>query len=128
MTNDVQAIAATLPALLSVLPRVLVSVSLVVVDRVLVAARLDLAWKAGRLARATLPPPASESPYAADNQKLPSSLNEGLDALRADSSLCAALGEDFVRYFCRIKQSEIDRHAQAEDKTDFERREYFART
>ncbi len=80
------------------------------------------------LARATLPPPASESPYAADNQKLPSSLGEGLDALRADRALCAALGEDFVRYFCRIKQSEIDRHAQAEDKTDFERREYFART
>jgi glutamine synthetase len=80
------------------------------------------------LARATLPPSASESPYAADNQKLPSSLGEGLDALRADSALCAALGEDFVRYFCRIKQSEIDRHAQAEDKTDFERREYFART
>jgi glutamine synthetase len=79
------------------------------------------------LARATLPPLASESPYAADHQKLPASLGEGLDALRADAALCAALGEDFVRYFCRIKQSEIDRHAQAEDKTDFERREYFSR-
>ena len=41
--------------------------------------------------------------------------------------LNAGLGEDFVRYFCQIKQQEIDRHAQADDKTDFERREYFSR-
>ncbi len=80
------------------------------------------------LARGALPPPATESPYASEHQKLPASLDEGLDALRADATLCQALGDDFVRYYGRIKQSEIDRHAQAEDKTDFERREYFART
>ena len=80
------------------------------------------------LARAELPPPGTDSPYAADHQKLPSSLGEGLDALRADPVLCTSLGDDLVRYFSRIKQSEIDRHAQAEDKLDFERREYFSRT
>ena len=80
------------------------------------------------LALGELPPPGTDSPYAADHQKLPSSLGEGLDALRADPVLCTSLGDDLVRYFSRIKQSEIDRHAQAEDKIDFERREYFSRT
>jgi len=42
--------------------------------------------------------------------------------------LCAGLGRDVVHHFCRVKRSEVERHAQAEDKTDFERREYFART
>jgi len=32
-----------------------------------------------------------------------------------------------VSYFCQIKQSEIDRHAQAKDPQDFERCEYFSR-
>jgi glutamine synthetase len=41
--------------------------------------------------------------------------------------LCQGFGDDLVRYFCRIKQNEIDRHAQAEDPADFERREYFSR-
>ena len=43
------------------------------------------------------------------------------------AALIEGLGADFVRYFCRIKQQEIDRHARAEDKADFERREYFSR-
>ncbi|EWS65271.1 hypothetical protein Y695_01474 [Hydrogenophaga sp. T4] len=32
-----------------------------------------------------------------------------------------------MHHFCRIKQQEIDRHADAKDKTDFDRREYFSR-
>jgi len=79
------------------------------------------------LARGLTPPPACESPYAEDAEKLPASLDEGLAALQADPALCAGFGDPFVRYYSRIKQSEIDRHAQAEDKTDFERREYFGR-
>jgi glutamine synthetase len=79
------------------------------------------------LARELQPPPASQDPYESRAERLPTSLAEGLAALQADAALTNGLGADVVRYFCRLKQSEIDRHAQAEDKTDFERREYFGR-
>ena len=80
------------------------------------------------MARSLQPPPGSETPYADHAEKIPTTLADGLSALKADPALCEGLGNDFVSYFCRIKQSEIDRCAQAEDRTDFERREYFART
>ena len=79
------------------------------------------------LAQRLQPPPACETPYAETGEKIPTSLGEALAALQADEALRASLGEDFVRYFCRIKQHEIERHADAKDKSDFERREYFAR-
>jgi len=79
------------------------------------------------LALGMVPPPACEAPYAEGSEKIPVQLGDALTALQNDAALNAGLGEDFVRYFCRIKQQEIDRHAQAQDKTDFERREYFAR-
>jgi glutamine synthetase len=37
------------------------------------------------------------------------------------------LGQPFIDYFSRIKQSELRRWEQAEDKDDFQRREYFSR-
>ena len=37
------------------------------------------------------------------------------------------LGEEFVRYLVRIKQSELARYEQAGDKDEFHRREYFSR-
>ena len=90
------------------------------------------------LARQTQPPQATESPYAAhaagqgeasaSTTALPSNLQLALEALGADDALTAGLGEDWVRYFTRIKQSECQRHALAEDRLDFERREYFSRT
>jgi len=79
------------------------------------------------LARGLLPPPASADPYGQGGVKIPTSLSDGLAALQADQALCQGLGADVVHYFSRIKQSEIDRHAQADDKIDFERREYFSR-
>ncbi len=82
------------------------------------------------LARGLVPPLATESPYAAGGDPslaLPHSLPLALEALAADQALNAGLGEDWVRYFTRIKQSECQRHAQAEDRLDFERREYFSR-
>ena len=82
------------------------------------------------LARGLVPPPATESPYAAGgdpSKALPTSLPRALEALAADEALTAGLGEDWVRHFTRLKQSECQRHAQAEDWIDFERREYFSR-
>ena len=82
------------------------------------------------LARGLLPPLATESPYTAASdpcRALPTSLPLALEALASNEALNAGLGEDWVRYFTRVKQSECQRHAQAEDKLDFERREYFSR-
>ncbi|MBU4184366.1 MAG: glutamine synthetase family protein [Gammaproteobacteria bacterium] len=79
------------------------------------------------LTRGLEPPPACETPYAADHPKIPDTLGNALGCLRADTALIAGLGADVVHHFCRIKQQEIDRHADAKDKTDFDRREYFSR-
>jgi glutamine synthetase len=42
--------------------------------------------------------------------------------------LVAGLGEAFVSCFAQVKTSEIKRYDAAEDKDDFQRREYFARS
>ena len=42
-------------------------------------------------------------------------------------ALRAGLGESVVHHWARIKRSEAERHAQAQDVTDFERREYLSR-
>lgn len=82
-----------------------------------------LAGIAGRLQ----PPPATDAPYAGGADNLPTSLGEALDALEADAVLCDAFGRDFVAYFTRIKRSEQQRFAAAEDPEEFQRREYFGR-
>jgi glutamine synthetase len=79
------------------------------------------------LARGLRPPPATEAPYALDAERIPTHLPDALAALQADDALVGGLGADVVRWFSRVKQSEHQRHAQAEDKADFERREYFSR-
>ncbi|WP_299759811.1 glutamine synthetase family protein [Ramlibacter sp.] len=79
------------------------------------------------IARDLAAPPATDSPYGGQAESLPTSLGEGLQALRDDAVLCAAFGEAFIHYFSRIKQSERQRLEQAQDRDDFERREYFSR-
>ena len=78
---------------------------------------------AGRLRAA----PATDAPYADAGSPLPGGLDEALAALAADRVLCAGFGQTFVDYFARIKQAEIARYQAAEDKLDFQRREYFSR-
>lgn len=72
-------------------------------------------------------PPATDAPYGSAAEKIPTSLGEALDALKADTALTAAFGDTFVSCLSRIKQAEIARHAEAEDKDDWQRREYFSR-
>jgi glutamine synthetase len=72
-------------------------------------------------------PPASDAPYDERNARLPTSLGEALDALQADTALIEGLGEDFVNYFSHIKRQELRRWSEAEDKADWQRREYFSR-
>jgi glutamine synthetase len=79
------------------------------------------------LQRRLQPPRATDAPYAAGAENLPTSLGEALAALRDDAVLCEAFGPAFVDYFTRIKQSEQQRFAAAEDPDEFQRREYFGR-
>jgi glutamine synthetase len=79
------------------------------------------------LARQLPAPPATDAPYDAGHALLPTSLGEALDALQADTVLVDAFGAGFVSYLRRIKQSELVRYDQADDKDDFQRREYFSR-
>ncbi len=79
------------------------------------------------ISRRLLAPPANDAPYKDSNDKLPTSMGEALDALKGDAALTNALGQDFVTYFSQIKRQELHRWDQAEDKLDWQRREYFSR-
>jgi glutamine synthetase len=72
-------------------------------------------------------PPATDAPYGQAGTRLPTGLGEALEALRGDNVLNAAFGEAFINYFARIKQAELQRWEEAEDKDEFQRREYFSR-
>jgi len=72
-------------------------------------------------------PRATDDPYGSSAAKLPTSLGEALEALSADTVLTAGFGKPFIDYFTRIKQFELSRWDKAEDKDDFQRREYFSR-
>ncbi|TWO67700.1 glutamine synthetase [Caenimonas sedimenti] len=79
------------------------------------------------VARGLRAPAATAAPYGGEGEQLPTSLGEALSALRADERLCAAFGANFIDYYTRLKQSEQIRFEQAEDKDEFQRREYFGR-
>ena len=72
-------------------------------------------------------PPATNSPYGAQGDKLPTSLGEALEVLLADQTLVDGFGSDFVNYLVRIKRAEWARYEAATDKMEFQRREYFSR-
>ena len=81
--------------------------------------------------RQQLPPAATDAPYAADAagtvMPIPANLGDALAALQADDAMQAGFGADFLRYYSRIKAGEQQRFDAAEDKLEFQRREYFGR-
>ena len=72
-------------------------------------------------------PPATETPYAAGAASIPTSLADAVQALQTDTALCQALGQPLVDYYSTIKLAEHRRLTQAEDATEFHKREYFGR-
>lgn len=77
-------------------------------------------------------PLATDSPYAdvagrAEATRIPNTLDQALIALQQDTAMCEGFGETFVRYYQRIKAAEQQRFDAAEDKLEFQRREYFNR-
>ena len=79
------------------------------------------------LQRQLLPGPATESPYAPGQNPLPTTLGQALDALAADAVLQQGLGPVMAKIYTAIKRQEISRHDAAEDKVQWQRREYFSR-
>jgi glutamine synthetase len=79
------------------------------------------------LARRLVPPPATETPYALAPVMLPTSLAEALDALASDDVMQQGLGGPLARVIETVKQQELARHAAAEDREAWQRREYFGR-
>jgi len=75
------------------------------------------------LARGTEPGAASSMPYQAQAERLPTSLEGALAALRASPVMRAGFGARFVEYFARIKEFEIARFN--EEVSEWEQREYF---
>ncbi|WP_260928933.1 glutamine synthetase family protein [Novosphingobium sp. 9] len=69
------------------------------------------------------PPAPVESPYAANVETLPRTLEAALGHLDASTLLREKLGSDFVDHFLLIKRAEVERYNQA--VTDWEQREYF---
>ena len=72
-------------------------------------------------------PQATEAPYASGDARLPGSLGKALKMLNDDAAFCTDFGLDFIRYFTRVKGSEVDRYEQAQDKDEWQRQEYFSR-
>jgi glutamine synthetase len=69
------------------------------------------------------PPASVDSPYAAEAERLPRSLEAALDLLDASDLLRRGFGSDFVDHFLMIKRAEVARYNQT--VTDWEHREYF---
>jgi glutamine synthetase len=69
---------------------------------------------------------ATDSPYG-QGTRLPASLGEALEALQGDATLREAFGAALSSLYARIKRSELERHAAAQDPDEWMRREYFGR-
>ncbi|MFY9509496.1 MAG: glutamine synthetase [Rubrivivax sp.] len=79
------------------------------------------------LRQGLLPAPATDTPYAGEHQKLPADLAEAIHDFRHDAVMQQGFGAPLAHAYAAIKQSEQARHAQAEDKAAWQRREYFSR-
>ena len=79
------------------------------------------------IARRLEPPRATDAPYRPGAPALPTRLEDALEALDGNATLRAGFGDAFVDYLMQLKRSEAQRYAQAADKDDFQRREYFSR-
>ncbi len=71
-----------------------------------------------------IPPPAVESPYDNEAEKLPVSLIDALIAFEGSSFYRQSLGEEFVNYYSCIKHHEWNRFVRT--VSDWEHREYFS--
>jgi glutamine synthetase len=81
-----------------------------------------------------IPPVATDSPYGDSDKtsidkavRIPNNLSDALLALQDSHAMREGFGAEFLRYYSRIKNAEQQRFEAAEDKLEFQRREYFSR-
>jgi glutamine synthetase len=81
-----------------------------------------------------IPPLATDSPYGNGDMtsmdqtvRIPNNLDDALLALQENPAMREGFGAEFLRYYSRIKNAEQKRFVDAEDKLEFQRREYFSR-
>lgn len=67
-------------------------------------------------------PPSADEPYQAEAVKLPTNLYDALQAVRTDRLINERFGEDFIGYYCHIKEAELARFNL--EVTEWETREY----
>lgn len=67
--------------------------------------------------------PSADVPYEAEADALPRTLADAIEALRGDACLRHGLGPQFIEYFCKLKEAEINRFNL--EVTEWEHREYF---
>ena len=81
------------------------------------------------IAQGLMPPNATESPYAEPEgvSRIPTQMGDALHALQTDVAMRAGFGADFIDHYSRLKHAELQRFEAAEDKAEFQRREYFSR-
>jgi glutamine synthetase len=82
-----------------------------------------------------VPPPSDDAPYAAARPLLPKSLAEALDALDKEPLFRRELGDIFIDYFVKLKQTEAGRYqqslaqseaaSQTDQVSEWEQNEYF---
>ena len=72
-------------------------------------------------------PAATESPYASDGDRIPTSLSAAITAFESDTAMSDGFGPEFIRYYAQLKRAESERFNAATDKDEFQRREYFSR-
>jgi len=75
------------------------------------------------IARRLDPGSSADTPYETPAARLPRSLGDALQCLKADKHLVEQFSQDFVDYYCHIKQAEIDRFNL--EVSEWEHREYF---
>jgi|SRR5579871_467357 len=75
------------------------------------------------LERSIDPGPGCDAPYRVQAEPLPASLEQAVRALRQSATLRAALGEELIDYYARIKEFEIARFNA--EVSEWEQREYF---
>jgi glutamine synthetase len=93
-----------------------------------------VAGRAG-IAAGLQPPPSDGAPYAAKRPMLPKSLPEALDALDREPLFRRELGDTFIDYFVKLKQTEAGRYQrsleeigampQSDEPSAWEQNEYF---
>lgn len=79
------------------------------------------------LRRGLQPPPAAATPDLTLHPRLPADLAEAITEFERDTVLQQGFGPAMAGVYAAVKRSEQARHAQAEDKAAWQRREYFSR-